>query len=192
MKLANIMLAIGGGRDNTLPKYEVTAAEIAVLQAIHGEDAVFDVDPTTKDAMNDYGRLRTNREELIRLKAIYGRAKDGQGNAIVEGLYPGSAARVFEDFDELGLPDDYFKALGRVAARAEEGAPARPKTKAELIAYAETRGIEVNKKGKAADILAEIEAVENQPRPGADDLDGVPPVDEDGIGDMSTETGIFK
>lgn len=173
MKLATIMLAIGGGRDNTIPKYDVTAAEIAVLRAIHGEDAVFDVDPSTVDAQNDYGRARTNREELIRLKAIYGKAQDGNGQAIVEGLYPGAAARVFEDFEELGLPDDYFRSLGRVAARAEEDAPPKPKTKAELIAYAETRGIEVNKKGKAADIQAEIEAAENQVRPDEDDLDGI-------------------
>ena len=173
MKLAPIMLAIGGGRDNTIPKYGVTAAEIAVLRAIHGEDAVFDVDPSADDAQNDYGRPRTNREELIRLKSIYGKAADGNGGAIVEGLYPGAAARVFEDFEELGLPDDYFKSLGRVAARAEEGAPPKLKTKAELIAYAETRGIEVNKKGKAADIQAEIDAVEGQPRADEDDLDGI-------------------
>ena len=30
---------------------------------------------------------------------------------------------------ELGLPDEYFKSLGRVAARAEDGAPPKPKTK---------------------------------------------------------------
>ena len=184
MKLANIMLAIGGGRDNTIPKYGVTAAEIAVLRAIHGEDAVFDVDPSAVDAMNDYDRPRTNREELIRLKATYGRAQDGNGQAIVEGLYPGAAARVFEDFEELGLPDDYFKSLGRVAARAEEGAPPKPKTKAELLAYAKTRGIEVNEKGKVADIQAEIDAIEAQPRPDEDDLDGIedlPPAGGAGI-----------
>ena len=184
MKLANIMLAIGGGRDNTLPKYGVTAAEIAILRAIHGEDAVFDVDPTAVDAKNDYDRPRTNREELVRLKAIYGKAQDGNGGAIVEGLYPGAAARVFEDFEELGLPDDYFKSLGRVAARAEEGAPPKPKTKAELLAYAKTRGIEVNEKGKVADIQAEIDAIEAQPRPDEDDLDGIedlPPAGGAGI-----------
>lgn len=184
MKLANIMLAIGGGRDNTFPKYGVTAAEIAVLRAIHGEDAVFDVDPSADDAVNENNRPRTNREELIRLKMIYGKAQDGNGSAVVEGLYPGAAARVFDDFEELGLPDDYFKAASRVAARAEDGAPPKPKTKAELLAYAKTRGIEVNEKGKVAEILAEIEAVESQPRADEDDLDGIddlPPADGAGI-----------
>lgn len=175
MKLANIMLAIGGGRDNTLPKYGVTAGEIAVLRAIHGEDAVFDVEPTEADALDDNGAPRKNRQELGRLKALYGKAQDGNGASIVEGLYPGAAARVFEGFDELELPDDYFKATGRVKATAPAVAPApKAKTKAELIAYAKTRGIDVDEKATAKAIAETIEAAE-APAPSADedDLDGI-------------------
>jgi hypothetical protein len=180
MKLANIMLAIGGGRDNTLPKYGVTAGEIAVLRAIHGEDAVFDVDPTDTDAPNDMGGKRTNRQELARLKAIYGGAQDGNGGKIVEALYPGAAARVFEDFDELELPEDYFKATGRVKSVAPTADPVpKLKTKAELIAYAKTRGIEVNEKASAKDIAAAIEAAEApQAADDEDDIDDLPPVGE--------------
>lgn len=181
MKLANIMLAIGGGRDNTLPKYNVTAGEIAVLRAIHGEDAVFDVEPTAEDALNENGGPRTNRQELSRLKMIYGKASDGNGVALVEGLYPGAAARVFEDFEELDLPDDYFKATGRVArvAPAAEPEAAKPKTKAELIAYAKTQGIEIDEKAKVKDIAAAIEAAETPPpaddEDDLDDIDDLPP-----------------
>lgn len=182
MKLANIMLAIGGGRDNTLPKYNVTAGEIAVLRAIHGEDAVFDVEPTSKDALNENGGPRTNRQELSRLKMIYGKASDGNGVPLVEGLYPGAAARVFEDFEELDLPDDYFKATGRVARVApvvEEPEAAKPKTKAELIAYAKTNGIEIDEKAKVKDIVAAIEAAEAPPpaddEDDLDDIDDLPP-----------------
>lgn len=191
MKLANIMLAIGGGRDNTIPKYGVTAGEIAVLRAIHGEDAVFDVEPTDEDAMNENGGLRTNRQELVRLKAMYGKASDGNGAPLVEGLYPGAAARVFEAFDELEMPEDFFKAIGRVKAAApvrEAPAPApKLKTKAELIAYAKTNGIEVDEKASAKAIAEAIEAAE-APAP-AEDED-----DLDGIEDMSAPAGegIFQ
>ena len=137
MKTANIMLGIGGGRDNTFPKYDVTAGEIAVLRAIHGEDAVFDVEPTDTDALNENGGPRTNRQELARLKAIYGAARDGSGARVVEGLYPGAAARVYEAFDELELPGEYFKATGRAAAVAEPAPkPKRGKTKVEPVAPA--------------------------------------------------------
>lgn len=115
MQTANIMLAIGGGRDNTIPKYGVTAAEAAVLRAIHGEDAVFDVEPLADEATGEEGS-RSNRQERQRLYAVYGAALDGNGNKIVEGLFPGAAARVFENFDELDLPEEYFKATGRVSA----------------------------------------------------------------------------
>lgn len=137
MKLANIMLAIGGGRDNTFPKYGVTAGEIAVLRAIHGEDAVFDVEPLAADATNENGGLRTNRQELARLRAIYGEAQDGNGGKVIENLYPGAAARVFEDFDEIDLPEEYFVAISRAqAAAAAEDKPkaARRKAKAEAEA----------------------------------------------------------
>lgn len=176
MKLANIMLAIGGGRDNTLPKYNVTAGEIAVLRAIHGEDAVFDVEPLAGVAEED-GRPRTNRQELARLRGIYGGAKDGNGVPFVESLYPGAAARVFEGFDELDLPEEFFKPVSRanataVAAEAED----RPKSKAELIAYAKTRGIEVDAKATAKQIAATLAAAEMPPA--GEDEDDVDDIDD--------------
>lgn len=187
MKLANIMLAIGGGRDNTIPKYNVTAGEIAVLRAIHGEDAVFDVEPLATDALNEDGKPRTNRQELGRLKAIYGKAQDGSGAPLVEGLYPGAAARVFETVDELELPSEYFKATGRVASVApEEPAAPKPMTKAELIAYANTNGIEVDEKATAKVIAAAIEAAETAPTGGEDDLDA------DGGDSDAKDEGIFQ
>ena len=178
MKLANIMLAIGGGRDNTFPKYDITAGEIAVLRAIHGEDAVFDVEPTDADALNENDAPRTNRQELARLKAVYGGAQDGNGGRIVEALYPGAAARVFEAFDELDLPEDYFKSTGRVAVAApvaNDPAP-KPMTKAQLIAHAKTNGIEIDEKAAAKDIAAAIAAAEAPPpADDEDDIDDLPP-----------------
>lgn len=187
MKLANIMLAVGGGRDNTIPKYNVTAGEIAVLRAIHGEDAVFDVEPLVADALTEDEKPRTNRQELARLKTVYGKAQDGGGAPIVEGLYPGAAARVFETLDELDLPQEYFKATGRVASIAAASAAPKAMAKAELIAYAKTNGIEVDEKATAKVIAAAIEAAETASAGNEDDL----ATDEDGS-ETDGEKDIFQ
>lgn len=111
MQTANIMLDIGGDNGNQVPKYGVTAAEIAVLIAIHGEAAVHDIEPI--------GTVeRSNRDELTRLREVYGRAKDGEDHSHVDILFPGAAARVFENIDELNLPPEFFKPTARASAPA--------------------------------------------------------------------------
>ena len=130
MQTANIMLAIGGDRGNTVPKYAISVAEIALLRAIHGEDAVFDVEPLETPAM-DEGVVASNRAELNRLRRVYD-AKDADGNRVVDQVYPGAAARVFETLDEIDLPDDYFKPTERTAPikAAAPAAKSRAKAKA--------------------------------------------------------------
>jgi hypothetical protein len=113
MQTANIMLDLDGDTGNQIPKYGVTAAEIATLIAIHGESAVHDIEFAGDVALNDDGAPWTNRSELARLHRIYGRAKDGEDKSIVGLLFPGQAARVFETIDELGLPDHFFKPVTR-------------------------------------------------------------------------------
>lgn len=176
MQLANIMLGVDG-RDTTVPKYEVTPSEIAVLRSIHGEDRVFDIEPAGETA-------RTGRQELQRLRIVYGSAKDGEGNRIVDMLFPGLAARAFETLAELQLDEELFKPLAR--AKAEPApATAAPSpvanaddlddmTKAELVAYAKTRGIEVDAGAKKADVL---QAILDAQAPAGDDAD-------DEIGEM--------
>ena len=139
MQTANILLAIGGDLGNTVPKYRVSAAEIALLRAIHGDEAVFDVEPLDLPAVDEEGEVLTNRAELQRLKLVYQAAKI-DNKPIVEMLYPGAAARVFETLDELGLAEAHFKPVAH--AKTIQEAP-RAKSKA---------------KGKAA-----------EPAPAADD-----------------------
>ncbi len=128
MQTANIMLAIGGDRGNTVPKYAITVAEIALLRAIHGDDAVFDVEPLKDPAMDEGVRV-SNRAELNRLRRVYD-AKDADGNRIVDQIYPGAAARVFETLDEIELPEDYFKPTERTAPLKVEATKPRAKAKA--------------------------------------------------------------
>ena len=106
MELANCLVAIGGDRGYTVPKYNVSAAEIAVLCQIHGVDAVFDVEPTGSQDRN-------SRSELERLLRIYP-AKDDDNNQIVRQVYPGVAPVLHQELADLGLPDESFKALTRV------------------------------------------------------------------------------
>lgn len=111
MQTANILLSLGGDHGNTVMKFQVTAAEIAVLRAIHGDESVREVEPV--------GHVkRGHRQERERLVAIYGRAKDPEQKPIVEGLFPGVAARVFETLDELDLDESFYKATGRLSAQS--------------------------------------------------------------------------
>lgn len=122
MQTANIMLSLNAGND--VPKWGVTAAEIAVLIAIHGEDSVQDIEPI--------GSIeRSNREELERLHRIYGRAKNNEDRAIVANLFPGAGARVFQTINELGLPEQFFKPTARAKAAPVVEEPEGDVTEAE-------------------------------------------------------------
>jgi hypothetical protein len=110
MQRANCLVSIGGDHGNTVPKWLCTAAEIAVLREIHGDDAVNEIEPVDEIK-------RSNREERGRLLAIYGAAKYPDQKPIVESMFPGVAARVFETIGELELDESFFKATGRLKAR---------------------------------------------------------------------------
>lgn len=111
MQRANCLVSLGGDHGNTVPKNLCTAAEIAVLREIHGDDAVNEIEP-----VDDI--KRSNRDERGRLVAIYGSAKYPDQKPIVETMFPGVAARVFETLGELDLDESFFKATGRLTAAA--------------------------------------------------------------------------
>lgn len=112
MQTANIMLALAGDVGNTIPKYGVTAAEVALLRAVHGDEAVFDVEPAEDIE-------RSNRAELGRLNLEYaGSRLFGTDTRAVSALFPGAAARVYESFDELELDESFFKAKTRATAKS--------------------------------------------------------------------------
>ena len=122
MQLATITLALAGNRDNTIQKIGVTPSEVAVLQRIHGLDAVFDIMLTGDEK-------RTSRQERERLTEAYGKMTvDGQYESpAVNALFPGAAARLFETFDELELDESLFAAdrpKAAPVAPVEDAAPA--------------------------------------------------------------------
>ncbi|MCW4115668.1 hypothetical protein NPA31_011905 [Aurantimonas sp. MSK8Z-1] len=176
MQTASILLALGGDSGNTVPKYDVTAAEVALLMAIHGAQAVTEVEP--KGDVK-----RSNREELRRLHSVYDKARDNANQCYVDQLFPGAAARVFESFDELELPPELYKAQTRVSPDSTAAsAPAAGKalgdmTKAELLDEAKRRGVDVQTSDSKAEILAALQG-------GA----GTDP--EDGVEDMSDGSAL--
>lgn len=106
LQTANIMLALGGDVGQTVQRYGQTAAEIAVLQKIHGSDSVTDIRVLDRE----YDVNRSYRDELTRLRDVYGKLQpDGRHAApAVDSLFPGAAARVFETIDELDLDESFF------------------------------------------------------------------------------------
>lgn len=196
MQTATIALHLGGDTGNTVEKYDITPSEVAVLQAIHGVDAVTDIDP-----QGDV--KRSDRAERERLTQFYGRnTPDGRFVApAVEQLFPGMAARMFQNFDELDLQEELFKPKSRVASDAKRdpldhdddgkkggSLPAETKslssmTKQELLEEAARRGVDVSEQDKKADILAAIELDEEAKAEQPEDAG-------DGIGDIND--GLFK
>ena len=195
MQTAHILLALGGDQGNTVPKRDVTAAEIAVLMAIHGNASVTNIEPV--------GNINQgNRAELARLRQTYGRAMDADNNSIVGKLFPGAAARVFETLDELEIPEDFYKPTARAkplfggkgdhdadgaAGGAHAPVPApeglEALTIAKLKELASEKNIDLGDATKKADIIAAIEAA-----PAEAALADEP----DGVGDMTDEKSLFN
>lgn len=201
MQTLNATVAIAGDTGTTVQKYGITVAELAVLRLLHGDDAVFDIEPVSEVA-------RKHRDEIERLSEIYGtRQPDGRKTApAVHALFPGAAARVFETLDELDLPEELFKPETRKRASTPKSAaqpvvvPAdAPKetelsdmTVAKLKELAAEREIDLDGITKKADIVAAIEAADlaAADATGEDTIEGGD-ADEDGIGEMS-DKNLFE
>ena len=82
MQIATIEVRLAGSRENTVVKCNVTPPEIVILRAMHGDDSVQNIQPTSSDR-------RSHQEEHKRLLKIYGSAKDTKEVPWIEKLYPG-------------------------------------------------------------------------------------------------------
>lgn len=120
MDTAHVFVALGGDRGNSVPK-TVTPAEIQVLQRMHGEDAVHDILPG--DPVQ-----RSKQQELGRIAMLYP-ARDEDGKLHVPTMFP-SHTLLPMTIDELGLPDELFRATQR----------ARPVTRTVEVPFEQTHG----------------------------------------------------
>ncbi len=153
MQTANILLAISGNRGHTVPKYNVTPAEVAVLRFLHGDDAVYDVEVLKETAR------RTARQEVERLRQLYSR-RDGADleSPAVKALYPGFDARVEMTFADLELHETLYKAERYRLVPEDDVAPIAftDMTADQLRTYAEKNRIEVTGITRKADLLEAI------------------------------------
>ena len=100
MQICTCEVRLNDSAAHTVPKVDVTPAEILVLQAIHGPSAVVNITPVKQDR-------RPSSEEWDRLKANYGRAPDGlmdAGNgALLEKLFPGAMPKLPITLKDIGM-----------------------------------------------------------------------------------------
>lgn len=111
MDIINCQVALGGDKGNTVPRYRITVAEAAVLRAIHGDDGLQEVEVVGQADINP-------RNEMSRLKAIY-RARNEEGEFVVEKVYPGANPPVHALLEDLQLPDECMKADRTLTAKPE-------------------------------------------------------------------------
>lgn len=198
MQLASILLNLAGDAGNQVPKYNVTPSEVAVLRILHGDDAVNDI-----EIIGD--EKRSSKAERERLLQVYAQPQpDGSRRSpAIDMLFPGVAARLYENFDEMELEETHFKTADkraverRVAAKdpldhdgnGRKGGAAptanetpAPETKAvtamsvaELKAYAAEQQIDLDGATKKDDILAAIQLADEQRKQDAeaDENDGI-------------------
>lgn len=119
MQHASCMVALGGDITFTVFKPDVTVAEIAILKAIHGADAVRDIEPT-------YSDRRSHAEERERLTLEYGVARDHKDEPVIAKLFPGLSP-LPANFSDIGIeiPDPVEEKPSRRKSKAveEESSP---------------------------------------------------------------------
>ena len=105
MHLCKCTVLLSGEVMHQVSKINVTPAEILILKAIHGNEAVTNVVPTTNNK-------RPHAEEYDRLMQIYGQTKVG-GQPVVEKLFPGASPKLPSSLKDIGLQNTGD--IGRIA-----------------------------------------------------------------------------
>jgi hypothetical protein len=153
MQTANVLLALGGKRGESVPKYGVTPAEVVVLQHLHGQDAVYEIDILSETVE------RTNRQEIERLRQFYSRREgDRYISPAIDALFPGVGATVPKTFADLELIDDLFvvteRKTGSEAKEPQQGFDAMSAN--DLRAFADKNRIDVTGLTRKADLLEAV------------------------------------
>lgn len=126
MQLSNCVLRLNGSLLHTVPKTNVTPAEILVLQKIHGSDAVVDVRPTKFD------QNRGHRVEFDRLADLYDKGAgdsaipEEESKSILNQLFPGAMKKLPTKLDEIGMGHYLSPEAQAVAALADKAVAQAP------------------------------------------------------------------
>ena len=112
---------LGGNVQNTVMRRDVTPAEIEVLRAKHGADAIVNIEVTHSDDSDD--SPVSLREKLI---ARYGK--------VVYELFPGARPNIPVTAEEVGVVE--VKAKPKAKAKAEPAIEPEPKAEPKPVAPA--------------------------------------------------------
>jgi hypothetical protein len=96
MKLYSCKLRLAGNVNNEILKDGVSAAEIEVLRAIHGSDAIVDIKQTGENTRN-------STQERARLKAIYASEESLSSQSLSKRM---ALLRDLFGHDRLPLPEE--------------------------------------------------------------------------------------
>ncbi len=106
MQHADILVRINGDARHTSPRYNVSAAEINLLMAIHGDDAIVEVNQIP-------GSVDIDPRDLLERMATFYTAKDADDRPILASVYPGNRPQLVQTIKALNLPAVAFKAVER-------------------------------------------------------------------------------
>lgn len=109
MKLFDCTVRLDGSPLNEVNKTEVTAAEIAVLRALHGADAVINIKASLDDKQKPKVVKRANIEERRRLHEIYA---SNQSLTAVDAKKKLEMMTGLFGHESMPLPDDVAEAQG--------------------------------------------------------------------------------
>ena len=119
MQHCSCFVFLGGELTSSVWKADVTVAEIALLRAIHGDDAITTIVPTYKATVKA-------GEELDRLRALYGSSNvSKEGKRLVDDIYPGRAPQLpttLADIDVDAVEEDEPVAKAKPAKAAKDSA----------------------------------------------------------------------
>lgn len=117
MQHARCFVQLSGDLGTKIAKAPVTPAEVVLLRAIHGPDAVQNVE-LLNGGVND---KTPHAEELQRLRDHY-TALDAEGASIVGKLFPGHSPTLPTTFDEIGLAVGYSEGGEPRSAKGKKAA----------------------------------------------------------------------
>lgn len=118
MEFANVQVSINENQLMNIYKTDVTPAEVVLLQMIHGQESVNNIQLSGNNKNPKFAK-RTMAQEIERLKKVYGEKK-------FKLAYPGATPRLASTFADLGI--DFSK---QIAAEAKASIAAKKDKKVE-------------------------------------------------------------
>lgn len=99
MQLCDVDVCLAGDRNHVVPKRNVSVAELEVLRAIHGEDAIQNIKPRGNQRVS-------TAEELDRLRRKYRgnvATEAGLSRGIVDQIFRGPRPSLPTTLNDIGL-----------------------------------------------------------------------------------------